>query len=83
MFKKLFMSKAERELEGIIAELCQYLENNYKDQAHLMLAKLHTRAVELHDEGKLKDEKFAHYEKIFNKYTEELKHYNHREFYRS
>jgi len=83
MFEKLFMSKAERELEGIISELCQYLENNYKDQAHLMLAKLHTRAVEFHADGKLKDEKFAHYEKIFNKYTEELKHYNHREFYRS
>lgn len=81
--ENLFKSKAERELDGIISELKQYLENNYKDQAHLMVAKLHTRAVELHDGGKLKDEKFVHYEKIFNKYTEELKHYNHREFYKS
>ena len=47
---KLFRSRAEKELDGIIAELKQFLANNYKDQAHAMREKLHMRAVELHDE---------------------------------
>lgn len=80
---KLFRSRAERELDMIISELKQFLENNYKDQAHLMREKLHTRAVELHDAGKLNDELFAGYERIYEKYTEEMKNYNHREFYKS
>ena len=80
---KLFRSKAERELDMIISELKQFLENNYKDQAHLMREKLHTRAAELHDAGKLTDEKFGEYERVYEKYTEEMRNYNHREFYKS
>ena len=80
---RLFRSKAERELDMIISELKQFLENNYKDQAHLMREKLHTRATELHDAGKLTDEKFGEYERVYERYTEEMKNYNHREFYKS
>jgi len=83
MFAKLFASKAEKELDSIITDLKQYLENNYKDQAHLMLAKLHTRACALHDDGKLKDAAFERYERIYESYAEQMKNYNHRQFYRS
>lgn len=80
---KWFPSRAERELNGIIAELKQFLANNYKDQAHAMREKLHTRAAALHAEKKLSDEQFAAYEKIYVSYTEQMKNYNHREFYHS
>ncbi len=80
---KLFRSLAEKELDSIIFELKQYLENNYKDQAHLMREKLHTRALELHGEGKLSDELFADYEKQYESFNEMMKNYNHREFYKS
>jgi len=83
MFGKLFASKAVKELDSVIADLKQYLANNYKDQAHSMLAKLHTRACELHGEGKLKDADFERYERIYESYAEEMKNYNHRQFYRS
>ena len=82
-FAKLFRSKAERELDGIISELKQYLENNYKDQARSMRIKLHDRAAELHEAGKLSDERYNDYERVYQKFTEEMKNYNHREFYRS
>lgn len=80
---KLFRSKAERELDMIISELKQFLENNYKDQAHLIREKLHTRAVELHGEKKLPDELFRNYERLYESFTEDMKNYNHREFYKS
>lgn len=80
---KLFRSRAEKELDGYIAELKQFLANNYKDQAHGMREKLHTRAMELHEAGKLHDAQFASYEKIYETYTEQMKNYNHREFYHS
>ena len=83
MTVKLFRSKAEKELDAIIAELKQFLANNYKDQAHAMREKLHTRAIELHEAGKLKDELFAAYEKQYESFTEQMKNYNHREFYHS
>ena len=80
---KLFRSRAEKELDGIISELKQFLANNYKDQAHAMREKLHLRALELHDAGKLGDEAFAAYEKQYEAFTEQMKNYNHREFYHS
>lgn len=80
---KLFRSRAEKELDGIIRELRQYLENNYKDQAHMMREKLHERSVELHNSGKLSDDTFANYERIYTTYTEQMKNYNHRTFYHS
>ncbi|MCI8386899.1 MAG: hypothetical protein HFE63_00330 [Clostridiales bacterium] len=79
----IFRSRAKKELDGIIAELNQYLENNYKDQAHAMREKLHERALTLHNEGKINDEAFAEYEKQYEKYTEQMKDYNHRTFYHS
>ena len=80
---KLFRSKAERELDAIIEELRQFLANNYKDAAHEKRKKLHTRAQELHDAGKLSDTKFLSYENQYQAFTEQMKNYNHREFYHS
>ncbi len=79
----LFKSRAEKELDGYISELKQFLENNYKDQAHVMREKLHVRATELHESGKLSDTRFQSYEKIYETYSEQMKNYNHREFYHS
>ena len=68
---------------SLLKRLKQFLANNYKDQAHAMREKLHTRAVELHDAGKLRDELFSAYEKQYEAFTERMKNYNHREFYHS
>mgnify|MGYP000962128467 CR=1 FL=1 len=73
---KLFRSRAETALDGIIRALRQSLENNAKE-------KLHERSVELHDSGKLSDGAFADYERIYTTYTEQMKNYNHRTFYHS
>ena len=80
---RIFRSKAERELDGIITELQQYLANNYKDQAHSARERLHTRAVELHEAGNLNDERFSFYEKQYERFTETMKGYSHRDFYHS
>lgn len=80
---RLFRTRAEKELDGIISELKQYLENNYKDQAHMMREKLHERALALYSAGKLNDERFAEYERIYETFTEQMKNYNHRTFYHS
>ncbi len=80
---KLFRSRAEKELDGIINELKQFLSNNYKDQAHLMRTRLKARADELKEAGKLSDELYAGYVRIYEQFTEDMKNYNHREFYKS
>ena len=80
---RIFRSKAEKELDGIIAELQQYLANNYKDQAHAARERLHARASELHDAGRLNDERFSFYEKQYERFTETMKGYSHRDFYHS
>ncbi|MBQ8578393.1 MAG: hypothetical protein IJ449_10595 [Clostridia bacterium] len=80
---KLFRSRAEKELDSIIAELKQFLANNYKDQAHAMREKLLVRTEELADTGKLSAEQAASYKKVYESYTEQMKNYNHREFYHS
>ena len=43
----LFRSKAEKELDAVIAELQANLENNYKDTAHAAREKLGRRLEEL------------------------------------
>jgi len=79
----IFKPKSERILDAVIADLDQYLANNYKDQAHSMLSKLRDTADELHASGKLKDAAYDKYRKIYEKYAETMKNYNHREFYKS
>lgn len=73
----LFKSAAKKELDGIIFELDNYLQNNYKDPAHEMRKKLKARSDELFSEGKLKEEEYKRYLSIFERYTEMMKDYRH------
>ena len=73
----LFRSKAEKELDSILADLKAYLENNYKDAAHDARKKLGERCEELYADGKLKEKAYLRYKKLFEEYTVSMKNYHH------
>lgn len=73
----LFRSKAEKELDSILAELKADLENNYKDAAHDARKKLGNRCEALRAEGKLKEKAYLRYKQLFDEYTESMKNYHH------
>ena len=75
--KKLFRSKAERELDAILDELKANLENNYKSTAQAAREKLGRRCEELHDEGKLSEEAYRKYRNIFEEYSLTMRNYHH------
>ena len=73
----IFRSKAKKELDGIIVELNNYLQNNYKDPAHEMRRLLKERADALFAEGRIKEDVYKHYTSIYHRYTEMMKDYRH------
>lgn len=73
----LFKSKEKKELDGIIAELGNYLQNNYKGPAHDMRRLLKERADALLAEGRINEDVYKHYVTIYEKYTEMMKDYRH------
>ena len=73
----LFKSKAEKELDAILADLRGYLGNNYKDMAHDSRKKLGERCERLYAEGRLKEKAYLKYKKLFEEYTESMKDYHH------
>ena len=73
----LFKSKEKKELDGIIAELNNYLQNNYKGPAHDMRRLLKERADALFGEGRINEEVYKHYIAIYERYTEMMKDYRH------
>ena len=73
----LFKSKEKKELDGIIAELKNYLQNNYKGPAHDMRRLLKERADALFGEGRINEEVYKHYTAIYERYTEMMKDYRH------
>ena len=73
----LFRSKAEKELDSILADLKAYLENNYKDAAHDARKKLGERCEALYADGKLKEKAYLRYKKLFEEYTISMKNYHH------
>lgn len=73
----LFKSKEKKELDGIIAELNNYLQNNYKGPAHDMRRLLKERADVLFGEGRINEEVYKHYTAIYERYTEMMKDYRH------
>ena len=75
--KSIFKSKAERELDGILAELRANLENNYKSTAHAAREKLGARCETLYAEGKLGEEAYKKYKKIFEEYSLSMRDYHH------
>lgn len=77
MVFSLFKSKEKKELDGIIAELNNYLQNNYKDPAHDMRRLLKERADALYAEGRIDDDTYKKYISIYESYTEMMKNYRH------
>ena len=74
---KLFRSKAEKELDGLIDEMKINLANNYKSTAHAARIKLGERCEQLHSEGMLGEKDYEKYRAVFEKYTEMLRDYHH------
>ncbi len=58
-------------------EMKMNLENNYKDQAHDALKKLHSTLDELKANGSLKEKDYNKYKSIANEYTSRLANYHH------
>ena len=75
--KNLFKSKAEKELESILDELRANLENNYKSTAQAARVKLGERCEALYAEGKLKEEAYRRYKKLFEEYSLTMRNYHH------
>ena len=74
---KLFRSKAEKQLDSIIAEIKVNLENNYKSLAHDARRRLGEAVETLHDAGQLDDKLYKLYRGIYEDFTEKMKDYHH------
>ena len=70
-----FFSKYERELQGILKELRQYLANNYKTAAHEQRVLLDEKSEAYKD--KLPYKRYLYYRKLAAKYNEMMKDYHH------
>ena len=73
----LFKSKAQKELDFILEELKQFLQNNYKDQAHSCRKKLLEQADAYYREGQLTQSQYRHYEQLYRHYSDLMKNYHH------
>ncbi|MBP3886556.1 MAG: hypothetical protein J6F30_02710 [Cellulosilyticum sp.] len=82
-WRKKKKSIEEQQIETSIKDLQLYLENNYKDLA----ISSRKEAVELveryYSAGKLSKAAYLQYKKTLAFYIEEMKNYNHQEFYHS
>lgn len=82
-FKHKIRNSLEQQIETLINDLKLYLENNYKDLAIQARKEAVALVEESHGQGKLSDRSYVKYKEVLNKYTEEMKDYNHQQFYRS
>lgn len=73
----LFKSKAEKELDFLLAELKNYLSNNYKDAAHSCRKQLLEKAEQYFEEGKLSQVNFRKYQQQYAYYTKLMEKYQH------
>lgn len=78
-----FKNKVHEEIEAKVKELQMYLENNYKDLAIGARKEAREMIEKYYEEGKLKDKAYARYKELVGQYEEEMKGYNHQQFYRS
>lgn len=65
------------ELENILKELQMNLANNYKDNAHDALKKLHQTLENDLKNGSLKEKDYNKYKKIADEYSERMANYHH------
>lgn len=83
MFKGMFKNKVEKEIELQINDLRLYLENNYKDLAIEALKDAITLVESYYKSGQIKEKSYFRYKKKLGEYTEQMKDYNHQQFYRT
>ena len=76
MLSRLF-KKPESELDRIIDEIKVNLENNYKSVAHAARERLGTRTEELFSLGKINEDKYRYYKRIYEEYTQKMRNYHH------
>jgi hypothetical protein len=74
---RLFRSKGERELEGIVESMKINLQNNYKEPAHNERKRILERAETLYAEGKINESVYKKFVRIYDEYTIKLKDYRH------
>ncbi|MGL4737103.1 MAG: hypothetical protein ACRCW2_06555 [Cellulosilyticaceae bacterium] len=83
MFNSLFKNKAREQIEMQLTELKLNLENNYKDLAIRARKDAIAMVEHYYQVGEINERWYMKYKQILGSYTEEMKGYNHQQFYRS
>lgn len=76
---KLFISKAQKELDGIILRLEMNMSNNYKDAAISDYNELESKYNEFISLGTLSKKAISKYSSILDGYKEKLNGYSHKD----
>lgn len=82
-FKHKIKNPVEQQIDTLINDLKLYLENNYKDLAIQSRKDAIALMEESYRSGKLSEKSYARYKAILSEYTENMKGYNHQQFYHS
>ncbi|MBQ8600713.1 MAG: hypothetical protein IJ407_04995 [Clostridia bacterium] len=72
-----FKSKEQKELDFILAELKNFLSNNYKDQAHSCRKMLGEKSEAYYREGRLTKSQYRHYQDLYKEYSNVMRNYHH------
>lgn len=76
---RLFKSREEKEMDGIIQRLEMNMSNNYKDNAQDNLKELETTLNAFRTSGSIKPAVIKEYEQILDGYKEKMKGYSHKD----
>ena len=76
---RLFKSKEEKEMDGIIQQLEMNMSNNYKDNAQDNLKELEATLDAFRSSGRIKPAVITEYEHILVGYKEKMKGYCHKD----
>ncbi len=72
-----FKSKEQKELDFILEELKQFLQNNYKDQAHSCRKMLGEKSEAYYRAGRLTEAQYRKYQGLYKEYTKLMEDYHH------
>lgn len=79
----MFKNKYKKQIEEQMTEFKLYLENNYKDLAIQARKDTMSLVESFYEKGKINQKAYSSYIDILNDYTDQMKEYNHQQFYRS
>lgn len=79
----MFKNRYKKQIEEQMTEFKLYLENNYKDLAIQARKDTDSLVESFYQQGKINQKAYKHYMEILNDYTEQMKAYNHQQFYKS